>query len=658
LRSPTDPSRILVVRNITRPLKKAVMGDGLVSFNIGVFGGDSIEVAPLDEKNIIHADAVQIQPIGPQSQTWNSTAIRLMLRDICVCDGMIIPLQGNPAMVHLTGAPMDTVARIDKDTSVMVSTIPASVTPLPYSEFLSDLDMAFELGFRALMVRSPDISDLIPVIKAWALLKGLNLMTVTGIEVTGAQLSKDLSNTVVLHTHTHMVASYGTITGKEVILHTLLNRLRERARLTIALTEARLNPLLKGVFDQEIQVHLPDVPARRDLLRIFSLSAPIPDGNAIVQAIAGQSIHDARVLLKYALRLAQQEMSDEAEVPPALTVRHIDQAIEKTYKGMGFIRPNIDIFRDIGGYAPERVQFLRDVALPFINPERAVQVWRVSPLRALVIFGPPGGGKTYLVKAFASIGGIRFRHVAPQEILSKYIGESEKNLYRIFDQARQHAPSVLFFDEIEALVPSREKLSTSEAGGQAKQALVSAMLQLVDGMDSSHGVLVIGNTNRISDIDDAFLNRGQVMYFRPPTDRERKAIYLAQFNTKGIITEQFTEDQWQQILAASRDFVARDIESAVTNALRRRMSEGMVREVKTKQLFKTAPPLRFEELLASVRDITPTLTPSQLKEYERQAKSYCGIDPTRVNPDAAHWYRQLEDLRAVLQPQSGTKGFG
>jgi len=170
-------------------------------------------------------------------------------------------------------------------------------------------------------------------------------------------------------------------------------------------------------------------------------------------------------------------------------------------KDMGRV-PTIS-YEDIGGLK-EEIQKIREmVELPLRHPE-LFQRLGIDPPKGVLMYGPPGTGKTLLAKAVASESEANFYYIGGPELVSKYVGESEERLRKLFKEAEENSPSIIFMDELDAIAPKRE-----EATGEVERRMVSQLLTLMDGLTSRGQVIVIGATNRPNSIDQALRRPGR-----------------------------------------------------------------------------------------------------------------------------------------------------
>jgi len=190
--------------------------------------------------------------------------------------------------------------------------------------------------------------------------------------------------------------------------------------------------------------------------------------------------------------------------------------------------PNVS-FDDIGGLQNIKDEITRSIVLPTQYEELYKKFGCRAP-KGIIFHGLPGTGKTLMAKAIASLNNANFISVKGPELLSKWVGESEKGLREIFKKAKQAAPCVIFFDEIDSIVPARGRGSD----GSATERILCQMLTEIDGVEDLNGVLILGATNRLDIIDPALLRPGRfgmTLEFKEPTLEER--IEILKIHLKG-----------------------------------------------------------------------------------------------------------------------------
>ncbi len=306
----------------------------------------------------------------------------------------------------------------------------------------------------------------------------------------------------------------------------LMDGLEARGKVIVISATNRPNaidPALRrpGRFDREIEIKVPDKKGRKDILAIHSRNMPLTeevDLDKISSVSHGYVGADLEYLCKEAAmkclrRLLPVLSLEEEKLPPEtldkLIVNHEDfqkALIEVTPSGMRevFIE-NPDVkWEDVGGLEDVKRELQEAVEWPMKYPGLYDKLGHSMP-RGILLHGPSGTGKTLLAKAVSTQSEANFVSVRGPELLSKWVGESERGIREIFKRARQSAPCVVFFDEIDSIAPVRG------AGGETAvtERVVSQLLTELDGMENMHGVIVLAATNRVDMIDPALLRPGR-----------------------------------------------------------------------------------------------------------------------------------------------------
>lgn len=306
----------------------------------------------------------------------------------------------------------------------------------------------------------------------------------------------------------------------------LMDGLEARGKVIVISATNRPNaidPALRrpGRFDREIEIKVPDKKGRKDILAIHSRNMPLSDDvnvdkiSAISHGYVGADLEYLckEAAMKCLRRLLPILNLEEEKIPPEtldkLIVNHEDftkALIEVTPSGMRevFIE-NPDVkWDEVGGLEEVKRELQEAVEWPMKYPSLYDKLGHSMP-RGILLHGPSGTGKTLLAKAVATQSEANFVSVRGPELLSKWVGESERGIREIFKRARQSAPCVVFFDEIDSIAPIRG------AGGETAvtERVVSQLLTELDGMENMHGVVVLAATNRADMIDPALLRPGR-----------------------------------------------------------------------------------------------------------------------------------------------------
>jgi transitional endoplasmic reticulum ATPase len=372
-------------------------------------------------------------------------------------------------------------------------------------------------------------------------------------------------------------------------LLTLLDGLEPRQNLIViaatnrpeALDEALRRP---GRFDREIVIGVPDERGRREILAIHTRGMPL-DGGVNLPELARRTYGfvgaDLAALAREAAieavrRIMPQINLQEGTIPPevldnlAVHGSDFDEALKRVQpsamREVMVQAPTIG-WDDVGGVDEARERLREGVELPLKHPE-AFKRLGIRPAKGFLLFGPPGTGKTLLAKATAREAEANFIATKSSDLLSKWYGESEQQIARLFARARQVAPTVIFIDELDSLVPAR-------GGGlgepQVTERVVNAILAELDGLEELGSVVVIGATNRPNLIDPALLRPGrfdELIYVAVPDEEGRRhilGIHTAQMPLAGDVdvdslarrTERFTGADLEDLVRRAGLFALR-----------------------------------------------------------------------------------------------------
>ncbi|MFD1587578.1 CDC48 family AAA ATPase [Halorientalis brevis] len=293
-------------------------------------------------------------------------------------------------------------------------------------------------------------------------------------------------------------------------LLTLLDGLEERGRVIVIGATNRvdaIDPALRrgGRFDREIEIGVPGEHGRREILDVHTRGMPLDDDvdldwlagrtHGFVGADVGSLVTEAAMV---ALRRTREEpVVARADFETALAA--VDPSAMREYVAE---TPDVG-FDDVGGLTEAKTRLEEAVEWP-LSYRALFEATHTDPPSGVLLHGPPGTGKTLLARALAGESDVNFIHVAGPELLDKYVGESEKAVREVFERARQAAPSIVFFDEIDAIAGRRGE------GNEATERVVSQLLTELDGLAENPNLVVLAATNRRDSLDPALLRPGRL----------------------------------------------------------------------------------------------------------------------------------------------------
>jgi transitional endoplasmic reticulum ATPase len=265
--------------------------------------------------------------------------------------------------------------------------------------------------------------------------------------------------------------------------------------------------------------------------------------------------------------------------------------------------PNVN-WEDIGGLESVKQLLVEAVEWPLRNAESFRRLGIDAP-KGILLYGPPGTGKTMLAKAVANESEANFITVKGSALLSKWYGESEKRVEEIFRKARQVAPSIIFLDELDALVPIR---GGALGEPHATERIVNQLLNEMDGLEELHGVVVIGATNRPDIIDPALLRPGRFdeLILAPVPDQESRRKIFEVHLKKAPLADDINIDE---LIGQTDQYTGADIAAVVRKAGRLALREDM-----------GAKKISQSHFLAALQEIGPSVTPDTMKYYSLMGK--------------------------------------
>ncbi|MEM3693487.1 MAG: CDC48 family AAA ATPase [Candidatus Bathyarchaeia archaeon] len=325
----------------------------------------------------------------------------------------------------------------------------------------------------------------------------------------------------------------------------LMDGLQSRGKVVVIGATNRpnaLDPALRrpGRFDREIEIGIPDRNGRLEILQIHTRNMPLAkdvDLGKLADVTHGFVGADLEALCKEAamraLRRILPEINLEAESIPANVLDKIIVTMDDFLEALKEVEPSamrevlVEVpkvrWDDVGGLEDIKQELREAVEWPLKYPE-IFEHTKMEPPKGILLYGPPGTGKTLLAKAVANESEANFISIKGPELLSKWVGESERGVREIFRKARQAAPCIIFIDELDSLAPAR---GSGIGDSHVTERVVSQLLTELDGLEELRRVVVIGATNRPDIVDSALLRPGRfdkLLYVPLPELEARKQI--------------------------------------------------------------------------------------------------------------------------------------
>ncbi|MBI4141439.1 CDC48 family AAA ATPase, partial [Candidatus Woesearchaeota archaeon] len=402
----------------------------------------------------------------------------------------------------------------------------------------------------------------------------------------------------------------------------LMDGLKNRGKVVvIAATNVPniLDPALRrpGRFDRELEIGVPNKDGRLNILKIHTRNMPLSKDidlkelAAITHGFVGADLASlskeaAMIVLR---RVLPDLKYDGEEAIPKEILEKLMITKSDFKEALKVVRPSAlrEVFvevpnvkwEDIGGLEHIRQELLEAVEWPLKHPDAFARLG-VKPPKGILLYGPPGTGKTMLAKAVANESEANFISIKGPELLSKWIGDSEKAVREVFKKARQTAPTIVFFDEIDSLAPRRSVSSDSHV----TERVVNQLLTEIDGLESLHDIVIIGATNRPDMLDTALLRPGRFdrIILTPSPDKNSR-IEIFKLHTKGMPLKNV---EIQELAEKTEGYVGADIEAVCREAAILALRENMSANEITKQ--------HFDEALKKVRQ---SVSKEIQQEYEK-----------------------------------------
>ncbi len=395
-----------------------------------------------------------------------------------------------------------------------------------------------------------------------------------------------------------------------------------------------LDPALRrpGRFDREIEIGVPDKQGRHEILQIHTRGMPLAedvDLKKLAEMTHGYTGADLSALgretaMKALRRYLPQINLEDERIPPSV-LEKMEVTMDDFVNGYKEITPTamrevyIEVptihWDDIGGLDDVKQELKEAVEWPLKTPEIFTRLG-IKPPKGILIYGPPGCGKTLLGRAVATESEANFITIKGPEVFSKWVGESEKAIREVFRKARMAAPAVVFFDEIDSLAP-RRGLGFSDSG--VSERVISQLLTEMDGLVTLEDIVVIAATNRPDMVDPAVLRPGRfdrLIYTPEPDEKSRLQIF--KIYTKGMPLAK--DVNLEQLATATKNYTGADIEAlcreTAMHALRKNLNATEVVMKDFEEAIKrTGPSVTldmekwYKSFMQQVRQVQKPATP-------------------------------------------------
>jgi len=411
-------------------------------------------------------------------------------------------------------------------------------------------------------------------------------------------------------------------------LLTLMDGLQARGQVIViaatnrpdAIDQALRRP---GRFDREIEIGIPDRDGRKEVLQVHTRGMPIrrdKEGHwkklehfaEITHGFVGADLAAlAREAAMSALRRYLPEIDLDEPIPPKL-LQEMKVTNDDFKEALKDVEPSalrevmVEIPRvewdEVGGLEEVKQRLKETVEWPLTNPEGFERLG-IEPPRGMVLYGPPGTGKTLIAKAVATESAANFIAIKGPEVMSKWVGESEKKLREVFRKAKQVSPCIVFLDELDALAPTRG----TGGDNNVSDRLVDQLLTSMDGLENLEGVIIIGATNRPEVIDSALLRPGRfdrmILVSEPDEDARKK---ILEIHTKAMPLKGVNLGNLAKSMVG---YTGADI-------------EGVVREAAILALRKNpkAKEVTMKHFKEALEQVAPSVTEDTVKYYTELGK--------------------------------------
>jgi len=404
---------------------------------------------------------------------------------------------------------------------------------------------------------------------------------------------------------------------------TLMDGLKKRGKVIVIAATNRpnaLDPALRrgGRFDRELEIPVPDRKGRKEIIQVHTRNMPLEDDVDLKKlaektyGFVGADISSlAKEAAMNALRRVLPDISElkEGDPIPKEVLEKLKVGNKDFEYALRMVQPSamrevlVEVpnikWEDVGGLEDVKEALKEAVEWPLNNPDSFKRLG-IRPPRGIMMYGPPGCGKTHIVKALAGEAGVNFISIKGPELMSKWVGESEKAVRDVFKRAKQVAPTIIFFDEIDSLASKRGMSD----GARVHEQVVSQMLTEMSGIEDMDGVVVVAATNRPDIVDPALLRPGRfdkLIYVPAPNEETRKEIL--EVHTRNV---PLTNVDLGDIASRTKGYSGADLEAIVREAALDALRESLDSKEVTSEHIETA-----------LKDVKPSITDDIFKKYQK-----------------------------------------